>query len=354
MDENHQDKTESKLIATEDDLWLPPLSPKDQKKLKQLRKKSFTERMGVAGKTPWDLVQLLIIPLTLLVIGSLFSYQQSQSSIQASEQQHQVDIQIAENQQQAAILQTYINNIQDLLLHDNLSGSKAGDEVVILARARTLTSLQGLDPERKGLLVQFIYEAQLIGFLDAGPLNKNIPHGPIIDLLNANLSGAKLSLVSLNAADLSGVTLLNADLSRANLSRAKLSNATLYGATLYGVTLFGADLSRANLSRANLGNANLKNANLFGADLSEANLLNANLLNANLLNANLLNADLSGADLSGATLSLATLSGVYLNGANLNGANLSGARNLTQQQLDQVFSCKNATLPPGLTCHRNR
>ena len=39
MDENRQNKTESKPIATEDKLWLPPLSPKDQEKLDRLRKR---------------------------------------------------------------------------------------------------------------------------------------------------------------------------------------------------------------------------------------------------------------------------------------------------------------------------
>ena len=38
MDENHQDKPESKTPATEDKLGLPPLSPKDQEKLVHLYK----------------------------------------------------------------------------------------------------------------------------------------------------------------------------------------------------------------------------------------------------------------------------------------------------------------------------
>jgi hypothetical protein len=40
--------------------------------------------------------------------------------------------------------ETYIDNIQDLLLNHNLLGSKPSGEVAILARARTLTALQGL------------------------------------------------------------------------------------------------------------------------------------------------------------------------------------------------------------------
>jgi hypothetical protein len=80
MDENPRDKTESKLIATEDKLWLPPLSPKDQERLKRIQKKSFAERMGFAGKTPWDFIQLLLIPLVLAGVGYWFSFTQTQTS----------------------------------------------------------------------------------------------------------------------------------------------------------------------------------------------------------------------------------------------------------------------------------
>src|SRR5204862_7191101 len=76
MNENHQDKTGSKPIAT-----------KDQKKLDHLRKKPFAQRMGFAGKTPWDFIQLLLFPLVLLIIGSLLSYQQNQTSLQAAADQ---------------------------------------------------------------------------------------------------------------------------------------------------------------------------------------------------------------------------------------------------------------------------
>jgi hypothetical protein len=174
MDENHQDKTGSNLTATENKLWLPPLSLKDQKKLKHFQKKPFAERTGLKGKTLWDWLQLLgILAIPIVVAGAtlLFGIQQANLANQQHEndqkianQQHEADQKQALDQQQAAILQTYIDNIQDLLLNHDLLKSKPTDDVAILARARTLTALQGLDPGRKGSLVQFLYEAQLIGF----------------------------------------------------------------------------------------------------------------------------------------------------------------------------------------------
>ena len=81
MDENHQDKTDNKQIATDDLKWV--LNRKSKLWVPE-PKKPFAERMGFAGKKPWDFIQLLLIPLMLLVIGSLFSYQQNQTSLQSS------------------------------------------------------------------------------------------------------------------------------------------------------------------------------------------------------------------------------------------------------------------------------
>jgi len=89
---------------------------------------------------------------------------------------------------------------------------------------------------------------------------------------------------------------------------------------------------------ADLRSTDLSFAFLYGVDLSEALLIGANL---------------NFADLNGANLSYAFLEDATLRGATLSGANLSGAYNLTQQQLDQVQSCKGAILPKGLTCHHN-
>jgi hypothetical protein len=168
---------------------LPPFSPEDEKKAQQelarLRKKEkgtskTPQWLGFKGKTLRDWLQLLGIP--------------NDSDQRIANQQHAVDQQNALEQQRATILQTYLDNIQDLLLHENLRNSKAGDEVAILARARTLTALQGLDSDRKGRLVQFLWEAQLIGFAEYNQNDKlKLLHKQIIDLRDADLSNAILT-----------------------------------------------------------------------------------------------------------------------------------------------------------------
>ena len=232
----------------------------------------------------------------------------NQQQADLAKQQHQADQQIANDQQREATLQTYLNDMSNLLLNNKLLESKPGDVVRQVARERTLTTLRRLKADRNRIVLQFLRDAHLIGIQDA-----------VIDLSDADLS--------------------NDDLSGTDLSGVNLSNATLDGAILSGAFLNGAILS----------NAFLDGAFLDGAILSNANLIYAHLSGADLSDATLDSAFLSGADLSNATLIYANLSD-----ATLDGANLSGARNLTQQQLDKVYSCTKAILSTGLTCPHNQ
>ena len=113
---------------------------------------------GLKGKTVWDWLTLLgtlAIPIVVVLATIGFGLWQTQGALDL---------------QRATTLQTYIDNIQDMLLHDYLLNSSLSDinnpyyDVAISARARTLTALRGLDPQRKGILLQFLYEAKLIGF----------------------------------------------------------------------------------------------------------------------------------------------------------------------------------------------
>jgi uncharacterized protein YjbI with pentapeptide repeats len=252
-------------------------------------------------------IRLLIIPVVIASVGYVFTtYQQinqNATQVQIADQQHKAEQQNIYEQQQASTLQIYIDNMQDLLLNHNLLGNSPPPKNLVdvakiqgvqeLARARTLTVLSELEPKRKYIIVQFLYGAGLIGFLDV----KGYLHNPIISLSDADLSGTEMS------ADLSG-----ADLSRANLRYVNLTYANLQSADLSGADLYGADLRFANLTCGKL----LPCVNLSGATLGRANL--------------------SGADLSG--------------------ADLSSTINFTQQQLDEVLSCQNAILPGSLICDR--
>ena len=191
-------------------------------------------------KTFWDWLQLLVIPFVLA--GATLGFGWWQANL--AQQQHVNDQNLAQDQQRAEILQTYLDNMQDLLIHNNLQKSHLGDEVVLLARERTLIALQRLDSQRKGVLVQFLYDSNLIGYSD--PFGQNI-HPPIIILFGADLTRANLT-----NAHLSGADLFEVNLSSAHLASADLSGAYLEDADLSGTDLSGADLSDAYLRGTNI------------------------------------------------------------------------------------------------------
>jgi uncharacterized protein YjbI with pentapeptide repeats len=164
--------------------------------------------------------------------------------------------------------------MRHLLLDKDLLASEEESSLRAVARAQTLSSLLQMSPEGKGIALRFLYESHLIRKGDL-----------IIDLENADLSGADLHRDTLIEADLSDTDLSNANLSdadlfKADLTGAKLSDANLAYATLLEADLRGADLSSADLSHANLSDTNLNEADLRGAKLSNTTLLEADLSGA--------------------------------------------------------------------------
>ena len=174
-------------------------------------------------KTLYDWLQLLFIPVVLAVAGFWFNHRERK----AAELRAKAEQEIALDNQQEAALQEYIKEMSELLLHEKLLKSQPEDEVRKIAYVRTFTILPRLNGERKGSVLRFLHDANLLD---------DVP--PIIDLHHADLRGAQLKFANLHGADLSG-----ADLSGANLELADLS---------------GADLEDTNFRDANLLLANLK------------------------------------------------------------------------------------------------
>jgi uncharacterized protein YjbI with pentapeptide repeats len=168
-----------------------------------------------------------------------------------SNRQKETELAIASEKQRKDDLQAYIDKISELLLDKQLRESKPDDEVRKIARVRTMTVLRGLDPMRKGSVLQFLYESGLI----SGDKDKVVIH-----LQEADLNGANLTRVFLN-----GVNLSRVDLNEAILHRTKLTNAILEFTDLRGANIREADLIRCDLSRADLREADLTSANLRGA-----------------------------------------------------------------------------------------
>jgi hypothetical protein len=250
------------------------------------------------AKTLWDWSELLVIPLGVAYIASRFTKSLKQNEIKIAEQRSMREQEISLDQQRENALQSYLDRITELLLRegDGLKTSGLEDEIRVVARARTLSTLNMLDPTRKGQLLRCLYEGKLVS------KENTIISLKGADLREAVLTGTELSNIDLSKADLREAVLIGTDLSEADLSKADLREADLRGAVLKGTVLMDTVLWRADLYRADLSGADLRRAVLRGAILWRAILKGAILRGTILRGADLRGADLRGADLRGAEL----------------------------------------------------
>jgi len=140
--------------------------------------------------------------------------------------QQSVASDIAEQQRQEIQLQTYLDDMGELLLDTEqpLREAEPDDNVSILARAKTLSVLEALDSKHKKSILQFLSDAQLLY-----PYPND---APVISLREANLIGVDLREANLSDADLSDANLGQADLGRANLRDATVTPEQLDAARL--------------------------------------------------------------------------------------------------------------------------
>lgn len=288
---------------------------------------------SLQGKTLWDWLNLLLVPLFLAGGFVILSRSQQAAEQRSIEDQADVAREIAVDHQQAAALQAYIDRMSELLLKDKLS-KFSSDEVRNVAKTRTHAVLRELDPKRKGSVLLFLKDSGLID------------REAVIDLCGADLRGAIMTFADLSKANLSGADLSGADLRGTDLNKSFLGETNLSNADLSGAILIAADLFEANLSGANLNQTKMNKANLNGADLRASRLNAADLREANLSGVNLNVGDLVGANLRLAKLEGARLLGANLREADLSQADLSGTL-ITETEWEKAKSLEGTTMPDG-------
>jgi hypothetical protein len=201
---------------------------------KRTLRSKLWDRTGLRGKTLWDWLELLLIPLILGTFGLFWTTAQEDERQQAIEAQRAQD----------AALQAYLNQMSEALLRENSLRAPGADndEVRALARARTLMILRTVDPQHQAEVMKFLLDANLVQATDG--------RTPAIRLSGADLWGIYMPNADLSNAQLDNTDLRFANLSNVNLSDANLSDANLSDADLRGADLRGADLSEADLSGA--------------------------------------------------------------------------------------------------------
>jgi Pentapeptide repeats (8 copies) len=204
----------------------PPIENKESLENKE-------SRWGFRGMSVRDwlpIIGALLIPVVIAAGTGWITWQQGK----IEDQRAKAERELAEQRAQDEALQAYLDQMSSLLLEKDQRASEVESEVHTLARARTLTVLERLDPSRKTQVMRFLLEAELVQSVDGKP-----------------------PLIRLQEADLHGVVFTNASLNDANLHAADLRHAVLVG---------------ADLREADLREANLNSTYLFGVDLHKANL----------------------------------------------------------------------------------
>jgi hypothetical protein len=125
---------------------------------------------GFRGKTLWDLLGLLIVPLVIALAGWYLSEMSTQKQQEIENQRAQAQEQIETDRAQQSVLQSYIQDMTTLLLDKGLATSEPDKPIRDIAQSSTLAAVRQLDGDRKGILLQFLYESNLTG-LSRGHLN---------------------------------------------------------------------------------------------------------------------------------------------------------------------------------------
>jgi hypothetical protein len=143
------------------------------------------------GITLWAWVKLLIVP-AVIAAGSIWF----------NRQQRERELEVESQRTQNEALQAYLDKMTELLVVHGL-GKPQDDEhklqedtVRTVAWARTKTVLRRLDGNRKGAVLRFLNEADLIR--KGRPIIRSLAGA---DLVKANLKGSVLRDTALQEAD---------------------------------------------------------------------------------------------------------------------------------------------------------
>ena len=241
---------------------------------------------GFQKKSFWDWLQLLIIPL-MLALGAF--YLNSAADFR--------DYQIAQEQKHQEILTDYFSKMQDLIVETKKSkqtpGSKESNSEERLlpefrptAKALTLSVLEQLDGKRKGKVITYLAESQLIT-VD----NNKLSTQPEIKLDGANLDDIelgnkgqrnslnedemtiidkiKIKNANMKRANLSGLQLLYSELNGSNLENATLENVNFTGSTMIGSRFINGKITDVNFTDVRLGKTIFDNVKLENIKISD-------------------------------------------------------------------------------------
>jgi len=204
---------------------------------------------GFLGKTLWDWMELLIVPVILALGGLLITQMDRLNSARAQQlERERLELDRRQTQEQLALAQR--GQISERF-------SRAVDQITSAFLSVRLGGIYSLERTAR---------------------EDRDYHWPIMELLTNYVRGH----VPINARPPTPATDIQACLTVIGRRSVYNRDAEYGPIDLHDTHLQGADSRRAYLQWANLSEANLSEANLSGADLDETNLNDATLFSADL------------------------------------------------------------------------
>ena len=242
----------------------------------------FDWRMtGFEGKTVWDWLQLIIVPIALGIVALLFNQSNANAERNLADLRHQRDVDRDLDKHRENLLQRYNDYMCMLSLEKGLFTSEPDSLVRLIARDRSTAVLTQLDGQRAAWLFRVFREAQGVNKVD-----------PLVDLNNTDFHN-----VEWIETDMSKLFLHHVDLRGANLQRTNFTEIELDTADLSRANLRDANFLRANLTNIDFANADLRHVNFKGAESTNVCMSGAHLQGACFLGAKFCNVNLKGAHL---------------------------------------------------------
>lgn len=208
-----------------------------------------TNDKGIANpKLLWDWLDLLIIPSSVALVGWI--YKEFEKSKDAKKEY--------ENKQNET-LDSYFRNISDLIINNNLLDNNLNNDSKIIARTRTIVAIENLSGDRKGQVLQFLHESNLI-------------RNNVVDLVGANFKDSEVSGIVLTDISIKGVFFCRSEFVKTYLQNTDFSACDFSETNFDGSLLLNTNLSYTKLVNCKLTNIDLTTVNFEGADLTKADL----------------------------------------------------------------------------------
>ncbi|CAF0960353.1 unnamed protein product [Didymodactylos carnosus] len=231
-----------------------------------------------------NLLSNILVPTIIGILTIIYSVNQIQTTDQRSEndlklanmkQQH--DLYLFIEHQRQRILIDYQHELTQLYLQYASDLNDDNDDEVPRTVARTITlhSLQELDSIRKGHVIKFLYDLNLL----------MTNHQPSINIYDADLTNTILPNIYnvYNSINLSRIILQNATLKQISLVNANFDHATMDNANLQSSNCVNASFAFSQLQSTNFMNVDVTDAIFSNANLHSSNITNEQLLKAKTL-----------------------------------------------------------------------